>query len=53
MEDREVSDVKELKEHFVKTTQSNKKNYIDPIIRGLATQNCQKIDNKFTDAVLN
>ncbi|XKL60530.1 hypothetical protein PGB90_007587 [Kerria lacca] len=52
MEDREVSDVKELKEHFVKTTQSNKKNYIDPIIRGLATQNCQKIDNKFTDALI-
>lgn len=52
-EDRNVSNVTQIKDHFVKTSQSSSVNYFDNVVRGMATQRSQKIDTTYTDAVSN
>lgn len=52
-EDRNVSEVADLKHYFVKnSTRFNQTTYVDSIVRGMATQNSHKIDNTFEDAVV-
>ncbi|KAK7601754.1 hypothetical protein V9T40_009195 [Parthenolecanium corni] len=50
-EDRNLSDVNYMKDHFVKTSQTSSVNYFDNVVRGMATQPSLKIDTTYTDAL--
>ncbi|XP_065203108.1 peroxidase-like isoform X2 [Planococcus citri] len=51
LEDRNVMDITQLKNHFTQQSLLTENTYFDSIVRGLATQSSQKIDTTFSEAV--